>query len=203
MPRSVVLVYRNKIDDADVAKETLLREQREKEEKFGRDFASFVDKMKKAESASAEEKQKNTFVGPEYYKSRAVDCIEDYQHELTLDYRLGLIPKEYFMERLYQLNILKTNFDYKPQLPSLFTDSFEGNFEMNKVVYTRMMGGYRKNWNKFTPEMFAMMPASSKAAYENEELVFNVSGSLLVKIATNSISLDFLISLSIPLPKFP
>ena len=174
MPRTIYYAYRNKIDDPKLAKQKLLEEQKAKEDKFAADFALNVDKMKQAEKATDEEKQKNTFVNAEYYKRSAIECINNYMHDLSLDYRIGLIPKEYFLERLYQLKKLKADFNYKCTLPSLFLDNPEGHFEENKAVYNRMMGGYRKRWNPMTPEIMALLPDDSREAYELEEHLLKI-----------------------------
>ena len=174
MPRTIYYAYRDKIDDPKLAKQKLLEEQKAKEDKFAADFALIVDKMKQAEKATDEEKQKNTFVNAEYYKRSAIECINNYMHDLSLDYRIGLIPKEYFLERLYQLKKLKADFNYKCTLPSLFLDNPEGHFEENKAVYNRMMGGYRKRWNPMTPEIMALLPDDSREAYELEEHLLKI-----------------------------
>ena len=123
---------------------------------------------------------------PVYWINQGVGYINDFMHDLTKDYVIGVIPKEYYMGLLYQLNILKDNlknFKYddpradihydkwEENWPSLFVNNEEGDFEKLKTIEIRRDGGLRVHLNPLTDEMLAMLPKNTVDMYKQGFIV--------------------------------
>ena len=172
MPFDTVLKFKPTLNNSDEALNAIIQDDENRKNDFTQSITSFINS---AINANPHIENSKT------YMIRAMETTEDLMHELTMEYVIGIIPKEYYIGMISNLNKLLdmiAKFDpknpnqefgynkWEQDWPKLFVESEEGDYDKQKTAMIRRMGGLRIHLNPLTEDMLELLPQGTQNAYK-------------------------------------